>query len=584
MAGDRRWDRETDLLVAGAGPGGMTAALAASLEGLEALVCEKSEQVGGTGATSAGTLWIPGNSQNRAAGFPDDAADAAAYLDALIGDGGADRRRAVYLAEAAGAIDDLAARTPLAFLPCGVHPDYRSNLPGAATAGRAIIPEPFDGRLLGRDFARLRPPIPEFLALGGMMVGKADLARLLRRYRSLGDFLYSARLVLRYAVDRLRHPRGTRLVMGNALVGRLFYGLKRNGVPVLFGAALDELATEGGAVAGAVLRTAGGGRCAVRARRGVVLATGGFAHDPELRRALMPEPTPSRSMAVAENTGDGIAAGRRLGAGLGGGPGRQGGLWTPVSATRRRGGAPGLYPHIILDRAKPGLIAVDRAGRRFVNEADSYHDFVEGMFRAHRTAPAIPCHLVCDSRFVRAYGLGDVRPGATDLSRFVRAGYLRCADSLEDLAAACGIAPEGLAGTVARHNRFADAGSDPDFGKGGTELNRFNGDPAHLPNPCLGRIETPPFAALEVWPADLACSTGLATDSDARVLDAAGAPIPGLYACGNDMDSIMAGTYPGPGTTLGPALVFARRAARHAAGLGDGNGPPPRRDTAGGSR
>ncbi len=560
-----RWDREVDLLVAGAGPGGMTAALAGALEGLEVLLCEKSEQVGGTGATSAGTLWIPGNSQNRAAGYPDSSADAAAYLDALIGDSAADPRRAAYLADGARIIDDLSARSALAFTACGPHPDYRSNLPGAAEAGRAIVPKVFDGRLLGRDFARVRPPIPEFLLLGGMMVGKADLARLLRRYRSLGDFVHSARLVLRYLADRLHFPRGTRLVMGNALVGRLYYSLKRNRVPILFGTALEEVLAEGGAVTGAVVAVPEG-RLAVRVRRGVVLATGGFAHDRALRRALMPAPVPEHSMAVAENTGDGIAIARRLGGRLGAGRGRRGGLWTPVSLIRRDGGGAGLYPHIILDRAKPGLIAVDRAGRRFVNEADSYHDFVEGMFRAHEVAPAIPCHLVCDAAFVRRYGLGDLHPGTVDLARAARRGYIRLAQDPGGLARRIGADPATLVETVARHNRFAEAGSDPDFGKGDTALNRFNGDADHRPNPCLGPIAVPPFVALDIWPAELACATGLATDAQARVLDAAGAPIPGLYACGNDMDSIMAGTYPGPGTTLGPAMVFAYRSARHAAG------------------
>ncbi len=560
----RAWDREVDLLVAGAGPGGMTAALVAALEGLDVLICEKSQQVGGTGATSAGTLWIPANSQSREAGYPDSAEDAASYLDALIGDGGADDRRAAFLADGPRVIDDLVARTELAFVACGPHPDYRNNLPGAASAGRAIIPEVFDGRLLGRDFDRVRPPIEEFMLLGGMMAGKTDIARLLGRFKSPGNFLHSAGLVLRYLADRLRYKRGTRLVMGNALIGRLYYSLKQNGVAVLFGAALEDLINGGDGVAGAVLQT-GNGPIRVRARRGVVLATGGFAHNEAMRRTFMPDPMPADSMAVAENTGDGLRIGARMGAKLGEGPNRQGGLWTPVSRTRRRDGTEGLYPHIVLDRAKPGLVAVNAEGRRFVNEAVSYHDFVEAMFRANALSPTIPCHLICDARFVRKYGLGDIHPGTTDLAPFVRKGYIRTAATIEALATDLGIAPGTLAETVARHNRFAEQGSDPDFGKGDTELNRFNGDPEHRPNPCLGPIASAPFAALEIWPAELGCSTGLSTNADAQVLDADDAPIEGLYACGNDMDSIMAGTYPGPGTTLGPAMVFGYRAAKHAA-------------------
>src|SRR5215467_12399084 len=191
---DVRGELEVDLLVAGAGPAGMAAALVASLEGLDVLLCEKSGQVGGTGATSAGTLWIPGNSQSRAAGFSDSAEQADRYLDALIGEGGDRDIRNAYLQTGRAAIDYLSARSDVQFLPCGTHPDYRSNMPGAAIAGRAIIPEPFDGRLLGADFLRIRPPIPEFMLLGGMMVGKLDISQLLGRFQSAANFIYSAKL------------------------------------------------------------------------------------------------------------------------------------------------------------------------------------------------------------------------------------------------------------------------------------------------------------------------------------------------------------------------------------------------------
>src|SRR5579883_2638281 len=234
-------EREVDLLIAGAGPAGMTAALVASLQGLDVLVCEKSEQVGGTGSTSAGTLWVPGNHESRAAGFPDSAEAALRYLDALIPDQAARPLRLAYLETGPTAIDYFSTRTDVQFLPCGPHPDYRGNLPGAAVAGRAIIPKPFDGRLLGRDFARIRPPIPEYMLLGGMMVGKLDIPPLLGRFKSVANFLYSAKLVGRYLADRMRYPRGTRLMMGNALIARLFYSLKKRRVPILYGAEITDL-------------------------------------------------------------------------------------------------------------------------------------------------------------------------------------------------------------------------------------------------------------------------------------------------------------------------------------------------------
>ena len=554
------WDRETDLLVAGAGPAGMAAALVAATEGLEVVVCEKTEQVGGTGATSAGTLWIPGNRQSRDAGYTDSPDDAARYLDGLIGAADGAELRAGFLSDGPDAIDYLVSRAGLRFVPCGEHPDYRNNQPGAAIGGRAIVPEIFDGRLLGEDFDRVRPPIDEFMLFGGMMVSKDDIGPLIGRYASLRNLVHAARLVLRYAADRLRYRRGTRLTMGNALVARLFYGLRERGVPVLFGAPVVELIRDGGRVVGAAV---GEDRRRIRARRGVVLATGGFAHNPAFRAEFMPASAPPRSMAAAANAGDGLEMARRAGAGIRSGGHRSSAFWSPVSVTRRRDGGEGLFPHLSLDRAKPGLIAVNSTGRRFVNEAASYHDFVEGMYRSHEVTNTMPAWLVCDSAFVRRYGLGAIHPGTRRLRRF--ADYVATAGTVAELASLIEVDQAGLADTVARHNRFAAEGSDPDFGKGDDAFNRFNGDPRNKPNPCLAPIETPPFVAVAVWPAEIGCSVGLATTADGEVLNADGAVIEGLYACGNDMSSVMAGTYPGPGITLGPAVVFGYRIALHAA-------------------
>jgi succinate dehydrogenase/fumarate reductase flavoprotein subunit len=556
--------QDVDLLVAGAGPAGMAAALVAALEGLSVLLCEKSDQVGGTGATSAGTLWIPGNSQNRAAGYSDSADKAGNYLDALVGKDAARDLRAAYLQTGPAAIDYLVARSDVQFLACGTHPDYRSNMPGAALSGRAIVAAPFDGRLLGKDFARVRAPIPEFLVFGGMMVGKVDLGPLVGRYRSIGNFMYAAKLVLRYLADRLRFRRGTRLLMGNALVARLFLSLRKNKVPILFDCVLVALERGRDGVTSARLKI-GGQELVVKTRKGVVLATGGYGHNKTFREMFMPRPIPTYSLSYAGNQGDGLAIAERLGAAFTHEKGTSG-LWVPVSVVPRPDGSEGLWPHIILDRAKPGLIAVNATGRRFVNEAVSYHDFVEAMFEAHKTAPSIPAWLACDAVFMKTYGLGVIYPGHGNIESFVDSGYLVSAPTLEALAQKIGCDAAELARTVARHNGFAQTGVDVDFGKGETELNRFNGDPAHKPNPCIGPMTRAPFYAVAVWPADLAVSTGIATDADARVLDCDGRPIGGLYACGNDQGSVMAGSYPGPGTTLGPGLVFAYRAVMHACG------------------
>lgn len=558
------FDREVDLLVAGAGPAGMTAALVGSLEGLDVLVCEKSDQVGGTGATSAGTLWIPGNSQSKAAGYDDSAEQADKYLSGLIGEDTLRDLRSAFLASGPAAIDYLTAKTDVQFLPCGPHPDYRSNMAGAAIAGRAIVPVPFDGRLLGREFRRVRAPIPEFMVFGGMMVGKPDLAPLIGRFKSVHNFVYAASLFARYLLDRLRYPRGTRLMMGNALVARLFYSLRKRNIPVLFDAAIVDLLGDKQHVTGARVNVSGKDM-SIKVRKGVVLATGGFGHNAEFRRRFMPQAVPMHSLSCAGNRGDGLAIGTRIGAAVGS-ANIDSGLWAPVSIVPRPDGGEGLFPHLVLDRAKPGLIAVNAAGRRFVNEAVSYHDFVLAMFESHRTVPSVPAYLICDAVFLERYGLGVIYPGHRRPHAFVENGYVMSGATLDELAGTIAVDAANLRATVQRHNEFARTGVDTDFGKGETDLNRFNGDAQHRPNPCIGRFETAPFYALPVWPADIAVSTGLATDANAQVRAADGSLIGGLYACGNDMASVMGGSYPGPGTTLGPAMVFAYRAARHAAG------------------
>jgi succinate dehydrogenase/fumarate reductase flavoprotein subunit len=400
------------------------------------------------------------------------------------------------------------------------------------------------------------------MLFGGMMVGKADISRLIGRFDSIGNFIYSAKLLIRYLIDRLKYPRGTRLMMGNALVGRLFYSLRRHNVPIMFDTAIIDLAGGRDGVVGARLKS-GGKESFVSARRGVVLATGGYGHNKGFRSAFMPQPVPAYSMSYQGNQGDGLDIGRRLGAAFA--PEQStSGLWTPVSILPRPDGTQGLFPHLVLDRAKPGLIAVNSTGRRFVNEAASYHDFVLAMFESNKASPSIPAWLVCDAAFIAKYGLGVVYPGHRNPGKFAEDGYLVSARSLEELGRKINVDAVQLRDTVSRYNGFAATGVDVDFGKGETELNRFNGDADHKPNPCVGPVVTPPFYALAVWPADIAVSTGLATDSDARVLRDDGKPIRGLYACGNDMASVMAGSYPGPGTTLGPAVVFAYRAVMHA--------------------
>ncbi|MGF6413515.1 FAD-binding protein [Paraburkholderia sp. MM5482-R1] len=567
MSVDNLWNREVDVLVLGAGAGGMTAALIASIEGLQPLVVEKTDLVGGTASTSAGSIWIPGNKQSLDAGFKDDPKDAECYMRALAGTDERDPIRDAYLATGPRVVDYLRERSEVRFVPCGKHPDYR-DMPGSAVYGRALVPETFDGRLLGSAFEKVRPPIPEFLVLGGMMVGKADLPPLLGRFRSIKNFVYSGRLVSRYLLDRMRFSRGTRLVMGNALVARLFHSLRKRDVPFLFNAHATRLIMDGNAVIGAVVESSGATE-RIRTRKGVVIATGGFGHSAALRSELMPTNPADYSLACAANTGDGIELARKSGASIAAKEHGRGGFWTPMSVVKRADGSSGLFPHLLLDRAKPGLIAINGKGRRFVNEACSYHDFVDAMLSDNGPARGTPAYLICEAEFVEKYGLGAIYPETRNLKPFERSGYLHIANSIEELALKLKVSASELTNTIGRYNELARQGKDSDFGKGETELNRFNGDAAVKPNPCLAEIKQGPFVALAVWPGDIGTSAGVRTNADAQVIDENGEVVTGLYACGNDMASVMLGTYPGPGTTLGPALTFAYRAVMHAAGKSD---------------
>ncbi|HEV8255976.1 MAG TPA: FAD-dependent oxidoreductase [Casimicrobiaceae bacterium] len=563
MSGTAAWDETFDVVVLGSGAGGMTAALVATLEGQRTLLIEKSDLIGGTTALSSGTVWIPNNPQQHQLGPTADPEAARTYLDALV-DGRADRSlRESFLAAGPEMIDYVEKSTDVHFQAYAQSPDYRQDLPGAANGGRPLEPLAFDGRTLGAHFDRVRWPLREFMLFGGMMVTRGEAVRLLRAARSLDAFLLGVRLVSRYAADRLRYKRGTRLVLGNALAARLYRNLLDRGVAIRLNTNTLRLVREGDRVCGLVVDTADGER-RVGARRGIVLAGGGFPANAAWRERYLPKPIAQYTAACGACVGDTLSLAQAVGAALGP-PGEDNALWFPSSIARRDDGTTAVYPHIALDRSKPGLVAVNAKGRRFVDEAVSYHEFVRAMYRSHRDVPTIPAVLVCDRRFVWKYGLGMIRPLTPALGSFIRRGYLHVGDSLDELARNVGVDPPGLAETVKANNAYTRTGIDPEFGKGDNSYDRCNGDASYTSNPCLGPIEKPPFCAVKVYPTPLGTSLGLRTDGDGRVLDVSGQPIDGLYACGNDMHSIMGGEYPGPGAQLGIAMTFGYLAAKHAA-------------------
>ena len=541
------------MVVLGGGAAGMAAAALAAAEGLRVILLEKTGQLGGTTATSGGMVWAPGNAKAAAIGLPDSVEAARRYLGQTVPGTHNAAARAAFLAHAAAAIDALEARTELRFMPVASYPDYYPDREGAALGGRVLEPVPFDGAKLGRHFALLRPPLPEFMVFGGMMIGRADLVHFRNFARSFRSAARVARLLGAYGRQRLTHSRGTTLVLGNALAGRLFSSLLRLGVDVRLNHAAERLVMEDGRVSSVRVRGE-----TIRARRGVVLATGGFSHDPALRAELLPKAA-RFSAAHSGNSGDGIRLARAAGGALDT-SGEDSAFWTPVSRFIRRDGSEAIFPHTVTDRGKPGTIAVNAAGQRFVNEALSYHEFVRAMLRDEAARRAT--FLLCDHRFLRRYGLGPIPPFPFSPKPWQRSGYLVSAPDLAALARALGLNAAALEATVSRFNNDARAGIDRAFGRGSDAYQRYLGDPLHRPNPCLAPLATPPFHAIALYAADLGTAAGLAADQDARVLNPAGQPIPGLYACGNDMHSVMNGAYPGPGITLGPALTFAYLAVR----------------------
>jgi len=550
-----------DVVVIGAGAAGMSAALFAAIRGAKTLLVEKTDFVGGTPAFSAGSIWIPNTRHASAVGASDSAANVERYLQQIVGNRADTALRASFLRAGPEAVDALENHSEVKLHAYARHPDYRSELDGAVVAGRALEPLPFDGRLLGEAFKLVRPPLPEFTLLGGMMVDRTDIGHLLSSTKSVKSLLHSTKLLARHARDRLAHGRGTRLVMGNALVGRLLYSLIRRDVDILNRASLARIVrVADGRVTNAVLASDGVSR-EIGIDGGLVLAGGGFSRHTVRRPVALGTDEAWSSVASGAN-GDAQDKAIEIGARISDRD-LSPAFWAPASIRRRRDGSQAVFPHFVLDRGKPGTLVVDSNGRRFLNEAISYHQFALEMLAQGKSA--IPAFLIADAAAVRKYGLGMVRPGGWGTKAAVADGYLIVGDTIEQLAQRLNIDPDNLHETVDRMNGFAQTGRDLDFDRGSTVYQNHNGDvSAGGANPNLGPIATAPFYALRLYPSDIGTSAGLVTDDVARVLDSGNRPIAGLYACGNDMQSAMGGTYPGPGITLGPAIAFAYLAASDA--------------------
>jgi len=558
-------DAPVDLIVVGSGAAGLACAITAKTRGLDVVVLEKEPVFGGTTALSGGVLWIPLTHHGRKQNPADSMEAVRTYMMHETGSFYDEAAVRAFIDNGPKMVDFFERETAMKFIPT-LYPDYHPNVPGGVDIGRSILAEPFDIRGLGKDMARLKPPLKTITFIGMMFnSSNADLKHFFRFTKSLTSFLYVARRLASHLKDLALYRRAVKVTSGNALAARLAKSALDLGIPILTSTPASQIVMEGERAVGVVSGGQGGGRT-LRARHGVVLACGGFPHDtlriakayPHVRRGhahLSPTST--------ANTGDGARMAEAAG-GVVDIRFREAAAWMPVTKVDFGKGETGVFPHL-LDRYKPGVIGVLSNGKRFTNESDSYHDVGAAMIEACADLPETAMWLVCDKSALGKYGLGFVKPAPMPIGRFVRNGYLIEGKTLAELARACGIDADALERTVSDYNQHAERGQDPAFQRGSTTFNRYLADADNKPNPCVAPVKTGPFYAVKLLMGDLGTFDGLATNVTGQVLRRDHTPIAGLYAVGNDRASIMGGNYPGAGITHGPNMTFGWLTAHHIA-------------------
>ncbi len=569
MAGTN-WDHEVDILVVGSGAGALVAAITAADRKANVLVIEKSGEYGGTSATSGGGIWIPNsplvaaNPMAEAMGHTDTEEEAFQYVRALSAPNVPDSLIRAYIKNAPKMLDWVVKNTPVRYT-AQPYPDYHAELPGGKQGFRTHLPEPLDGKLLGDDILTQRATSPA-ASLFGLVNWRFDETYTVL-FRPKGWYKTLAGMLWRYVSDiphRFRSRKDRYLTLGTALLGGLKLALNQRGVPLWLNTPMVGLIEENGRVLGVEVRRNGKIE-RIGARRGVVLAAGGFERNAELRKRYLPgDADPTVSGSQVNNTGDTILAAEKIGADL---RNMQSSWTAPVF--RVPGEERGRL--CTIERALPGCIMVNQAGKRFLNEAASYHIVGQKMIEANTPgAGTQPSWMIFDYTYRHKYPMGPVMPLVPD---FLQAPavqkILHKAASIEELARKINVPAETLAATVRTFNEGARRGEDPEFQRGAAAYDRMYGDARVTPNPTLAPLDKAPFYALPIYAGDIGTNGGVVVDEYARALKADGAPIEGLYVVGNNAASVMGQSYPGAGATLGPSMTFGFVAARHVTGAND---------------
>ncbi len=553
-----------DVVVVGSGASAFTAAITARKQGLSVLMVEKDPDFGGTTAFSGGVLWIPGNHHSKTMG-EDSREDALTYIKQEAGNYFDSDRVEAFLNNGPEMVAFLERETEARFYPFA-YPDYHPWYKGSR-AIRSIGIHDYKPSLLGKYRKQLKQGLVQTQFMGIAVGSNVEMKQLMSAGRSIKGMAFVASKLLKAFGETLRYGRPEPITRGRALIGRLAVSAFDMGVELWLSAPAVSLLSGNGRVTGLVVQR-DGQRIEISAKRGVVLASGGFPHDEARTKALYPHKQAGRkhvSLGNPGNTGDGAAMAESMG-GFVETHVQQPSAWMPVSQIPGLQGPFGIWPHIV-DRQRAGFLCVTRKGTRFTNESQPYHDFVPRLVDACTDLDETCCFLICDHATIRKNGMGYVKPAPVPMGAQLRSGYLLRGATLAELAAQAGIDAAALEQTVNRFNGFARAGEDPDFGRGGNIYDHSQGDLDHKPNPNLGPVEQGPFYAVKIVPGDIGNFAGIRTNASAQVVTHEGAPIPGLYACGNDALSFISGGYAGAGGTLGPGMTLAYIAGKHLAGV-----------------